>query len=78
MKSFLELLLKTILGDGEEFVVEEVKSDDVSIFTIKVNPDLIGKIIGKEGKTIKAIKNLAAIKAKGQNHFFIKIEEAKF
>ncbi len=74
MKTLLRFLLKAILGEEEKFNLKEVKTPQLTIFTIKIKQDLIGKIIGKEGRTIKAIKNLLTVKSKGQDHFLIKVE----
>jgi len=63
MKDLLEYIVGNILGKGKKFSVEE--TDDGSVVTLKVKTEEEdgGLIIGKGGKTIKAIRNVLRIKA---------------
>ena len=63
MKSFLEYLLKSIVDDPEAVTVSEAGD----VFTLKVAQTDMGKVIGKGGKIIKAIRDLARILAVKQN-----------
>lgn len=62
MKKLLEYLVKGITGLKDIEVKEEVDGDFLS-FTILTAPETAGLIIGKQGKTIKTIKNLLRVKA---------------
>jgi predicted RNA-binding protein YlqC (UPF0109 family) len=62
MKKLVEFLVKGISGT-EDFEVEEKDSDGRVEYLVHANPDYVGKIIGKGGKTIKAIRNLLKVKA---------------
>lgn len=63
MKELLEFILRNILGKKSNF--EIVEEDDGSIvkLTVKTAEDEGGMIIGKQGKVIKAIRNILRIKA---------------
>lgn len=61
MKKTLEYILENIIDD--KCVVEENEADGFTTFSIKAPQDQIGKIIGKGGKTINAIKQLLKIQA---------------
>jgi predicted RNA-binding protein YlqC (UPF0109 family) len=66
MKDLLEFLLKGLLGEGDkdgDFEVEEADQDGRVVFTIKTKPENIGLIIGKEGKMIKALRNILKVRA---------------
>lgn len=66
MKDLLEFLLKGVLGK-EKFVVSEKASDSQIMFNVSLSPEYAGLVIGKGGKTIKAIKNLLRVRATLEN-----------
>ena len=63
MKELLDFILRNILGKDSKY--EIIEEDDGSIvkLTIKTAEDEGGMIIGKQGKVIKAIRNILRIKA---------------
>ncbi len=63
MKELLEFIIKNILGEGVKFEVLEEDDGNLVKLTVKTPPDAGGLIIGKQGKIIKAIKNILKIKA---------------
>ena len=75
MKDILEYILSEILGkDGWE--VEETKNAESIVLKIKPREDVVGKIIGKNGRTIKAIRDMLKVKAaKEGTHIYLTIEE---
>lgn len=58
MKEFIEYMLRNLVDSPEEVEVKEVSSANVVIFEIKVLKQDIGKIIGKKGMTINAIRTI--------------------
>ena len=56
-------------------VVEEAETGDKTIeLTLKVGPDDVGKVIGKQGKTAQAMRTLlTAIAAKDGKRAILKI-----
>ncbi len=62
MKSLLEYIIKGIV-DKSDFEIEESSDTDHVSFNIKANQDSIGMIIGKDGKTIRAIRNIMKVKS---------------
>lgn len=64
MKELLAFLIKNITGESEKnFDISESTVDGRTTLTITANPNIIGIIIGKEGKTIKNIRKIVAVKA---------------
>ncbi len=63
MKELLDFILRNILGKDSKY--EIIEEDDGSIvkLTIKTAEDEGGMVIGKQGKVIKAIRNILRIKA---------------
>lgn len=66
MKEFIEFIVKHLVDNPEGVVIEEKILDDQKVvFSLKVQPHDIGKIIGKQGKTAQAMRTLlTAVSAK--------------
>lgn len=62
MKELLEFLLTGLLGK-EKFEISEVNDAGRVLYTIKTAPENIGLIIGKEGHTIKSLRNILKVRA---------------
>lgn len=67
MKKLLEYILTSIVEEPEEVKIEESEENGVINYTISVAKDDMGKVIGKNGKIIKAIRNVAKIPAVKSN-----------
>jgi len=68
MKDFIEFLVKNIVGQPDEIVIEEMvlETDDgrKSIsYIISVAQEDMALLIGKGGQTIRSVRNIAKIKA---------------
>ncbi len=75
MKEFIEFIAKHLVDDPENVVVEQTAPDEKSVeLTLKVGPDDVGKVIGKQGKTASAMRILlTAIAAKDGKRAMLKI-----
>ena len=67
MKDTLIYIIKAIVDNPDEVNVEEAEETGVMHFTITVAKEDMGKIIGKEGKVIKSIRNIMKVKAMKEN-----------
>ncbi|OGD89105.1 hypothetical protein A3I53_00280 [Candidatus Curtissbacteria bacterium RIFCSPLOWO2_02_FULL_40_13b] len=63
MEEFLKLLIEPLVSDIKKIKIEKVENERNFQFKILVPKNDIAKLIGKEGKMIKAIKNLIKIRA---------------
>ena len=65
MKEFIEYLLKQIVSKPEELSVEEQvdPTNNFHSYRVHVSQDDMGLVIGKEGRTIKSLRNLTRAKA---------------
>lgn len=61
MKDTLTFIIKGIVDKPEEVEITEEENQGIVNFTIKVATEDMGKVIGKEGKVIKAIRNVMRI-----------------
>lgn len=63
MKKLLEFIISSIIDNPESLKVTESTVNDEVNFSIKVAPSDMGKIIGKNGQIIKAIRTLLRTRA---------------
>lgn len=77
MKKALELIVSSIVDNPKEVEINEEEQNGIVNFTIKVGKDDMGKIIGKNGKVIKAIRNVIKIPAiKNGKKIYVTLSEA--
>jgi len=58
MKEFVEYIVKNLVDNPDEVQINEVGGSHTIIIELSVEKADIGKIIGKKGKTINAIRTL--------------------
>ena len=63
MKNLLEYILIHIAQNPDQVVVEETQTEEGDLYTITVNPEDMGRVIGKGGNVIQAIRTLARVRA---------------
>jgi predicted RNA-binding protein YlqC (UPF0109 family) len=54
----IEVIAKSLVDAPQEVSVSEVQGENTTVIQLKVAKTDIGKIIGKEGKTAKAIRTI--------------------
>lgn len=67
MKDTLLYIISQIVDNPDEVDISEDDIDGVITYTVSVAKDDMGKVIGKEGKVIRSIRNVMKIKAMKQN-----------
>lgn len=67
MKETLEYLIKALVDNPDSVEIEETDEDDVTQYTISLAKEDMGRIIGKEGKVIRSIRNVMKVKAIKEN-----------
>lgn len=60
-QDFLEFLIKALVTHPEDVKVDRKVDEMGVLLTLKVHPEDMGQIIGREGATAKAIRNLVRI-----------------
>jgi len=61
MKETLLFILQRIVDHPDDVSIEEVMEGDRTIYLIHANPEDMGKIIGKKGRIIMALRDLVKI-----------------
>lgn len=75
-RDLLEQLVKSIVDKPENVEIKEIPGEKVVIYEVKVDREDLGKIIGKQGRTAKAIRTvLAAISLKRGKKVVVEIIE---
>jgi len=77
MKEFIEFIAKHLVDHPESVVVQEsINEEKKYVFSLKVQSDDIGKVIGKQGKTAQAMRTLlTAVSAKEGKRAILEIED---
>ncbi len=76
MKQTLEYIVGSIL-DTKKVQIDETEEDGITNYTVHVDKENMGKIIGKEGKVIRAIRNVMRIPAiKQEKRINVSLEES--
>ena len=65
----MEFLARELVDDPDAVVVDESRDDRGVLFTVRVGPDDMGKVIGRGGRTAKAIRSVVRAAATRQGTF---------
>lgn len=58
MKAFLEYVLKNLVDAPELVSVQQVSHSGRTVLEVRVRPSDVGKVVGKQGQTIAAIRSV--------------------
>jgi predicted RNA-binding protein YlqC (UPF0109 family) len=66
MKQLIEYLTKALVDLPDDVVVNEVVGEKTTVYELRVGEGDLGKVIGKHGRTIRAIRTLLSAAATKQ------------
>jgi len=77
VRNFIEFIIKQLVDKPEKVFVDENTLDENTIeFRVEVDGDDIGKVIGKKGKNVNAMRTLlTAVGAKGHKRATLQVLE---
>lgn len=77
MKDFVEYIVKKLVDHPDEVKVSQIDSEKTVIMELSVKEGDLGKVIGKKGRTAKALRTLltAAAAKQGQKRAILEIIE---
>jgi len=58
MKEFVEYIAKHLVDNPDQVEVNQIESEKTTILELTVASNDVGKVIGKKGKTVNAIRTL--------------------
>jgi predicted RNA-binding protein YlqC (UPF0109 family) len=56
MQELVEMIAKALVDNPDKVQVSQLEGEQTSIIELKVDPDDLGKVIGKQGRTARAIR----------------------
>ena len=72
MRDAIELIVKSLVDDSETVDIREVEQrNGATLIEVRVAPQDMGKIIGKQGRTIRALRSVARIAGARQNRRYL-------
>ena len=72
MREAVELIVKALAHDPEAVDVREVKRDQrTTVIEVRVAQGDMGKVIGRQGRTIKALRSLLHAAGMKHNHRYV-------
>ena len=75
MKELVEVIAKALVDNPEEVVVTESEKEDEIVIELKVAASDVGKVIGKQGRTAKAIRSVVkAASSKTEKKVVVEIQ----
>ncbi len=76
MKELIEYIAKLLVDNPEQVSVTELEGEQTSVIELKVAKEDIGKVIGKQGRTARAMRTiLGAASAKMKKRSVLEILE---
>lgn len=76
MRALVEQIAKALVDDPEKVSVQSVDGEQVTVLELRVSPEDLGKVIGKQGRTARSIRTiLGAAGMKLRKRFTLEILE---
>ncbi|MBI5167086.1 MAG: KH domain-containing protein [candidate division NC10 bacterium] len=76
MKELVEFMAKSLVDRPEEVSVSAIEGDKTTVLQLRVAQEDLGRVIGKQGRTAKAMRTLlAATAAKANKRAVLEILE---
>ncbi len=58
MKALIETMAKSLVDKPEDVRVTEIEGEKTTVFELRVSQGDLGKVIGKQGKTARAMRTI--------------------
>ena len=58
MKELVEFIAKALVDEPDQVRVTEVQGEKITVIELRVAPGDLGKVIGKQGRTVRSIRTL--------------------
>lgn len=76
MKDFVEIIVKNLVNNPDDVVVSVLDEGNCKVIKVQVNPEDMGKVVGKNGRVANSIRTVArGLARKTNDHVVIKFDE---
>ena len=76
MREAVELVIKALVDNVDAVDVREIDRQGATLIEIRVAQEDMGKVIGKQGRTVRALRSLAhAVGVKRKHRFVLEVVE---
>lgn len=76
MRGLVELIARALVDEPDQVSVQAVDGEQVTVLELRVAPNDLGKVIGKQGRTARSIRTiLSAAGMKLRKRFTLEILE---
>jgi len=76
MKDLIDYIARALVDHPEQVTVSEIEGNQTSVLELKVAKEDLGKVIGKQGRTARALRTiLSAASAKSKKRSVLEIIE---
>lgn len=73
-QQFIEYIVKSLVGNPDDVIVDRIIDEKGVLLTLTVNPDDLGRVIGKRGVTAQSLRTLLrALGTKNDARYNLKI-----
>lgn len=66
LRTWILGMARDLVDHGDAVSVEQFEEDGILVFELTVDPDELGRVIGRQGRTVQAMRSLLA--AAGERH----------
>jgi predicted RNA-binding protein YlqC (UPF0109 family) len=74
MKETVEMIVKALVDDDAAVDVREIERDGKTLIEVRVAPDDVGKVIGRQGRTVRALRSVCgAVGYKSRRRYVLEI-----
>jgi uncharacterized protein len=61
MKELVEAIAKALVDHPDDVRVKSLDGQQATVLELRVNPEDLGKVIGRQGRTAKAVRTLLGV-----------------
>jgi hypothetical protein len=59
LKQLIEYLVKALVDEPDQVDINEIPGEDATTYEVRVAPEDLGKVIGKQGRIANALRTVA-------------------
>jgi hypothetical protein len=70
-------VVQALVDDRDAVEVSEEEVEDAIVLTVRVDPDEVGRVIGRQGSTVKALRTLLDVRGGDSDTFYeLEVDES--